>query len=290
MAKTQRLRSAKGRRTVLADLLQSYTKVRKLVQKARATRLSRQGLAKALMMQTSSKDEVVMHEICRRLKQKKRQIQPWGNAAKKDDKMYQALAASTSVRASDDQAGINAFVKESFRCRAICVISARFRRPGFLPSSPVPASRLPYRVYGYSPKKQHVRKHERWCKEYKKWKALPKFWKYKQKLTDSMQKERCSAGAFARLQVLTDAFHRLGESLVELPEASLGSGVHAGSDVMNTQELEMLREELNSRRFFRKLWGSSITLPEMGHLVCELVNIAGNTVASTVLCDSCGDS
>ena len=84
-----------------------------------------------------------------------------------------------------------------------------------------------------------------------------------------MLQERCSVGAFVRLQILTDLCHRLGLAFAQLPADSLATGVHFGLGVMNLQQLADLKDILNKRGSFKQLWKSCITLHEVGHLVCE---------------------
>ena len=262
---------------VLADILQSYTKIRRLVRLARAARERGDQLARKLMACCSSKDEVVMQEICQRLNQKKRQLQPWGNTNKKDDRLFRSLTESVSIKRNTDHAGINSFVRESFRCRAICVISARFKRRGFLPSTPVPGHKLPYRVYGYVSHEKQRLKHKKWCDEYKQWSALPRLAPCKKRLTEKLLKERCSAGAFVRLQILTDLFHKLGAAFVELPTRSLGTGVHCGSGIMDIAQLDKLRTELNGRSFLEIYGGHLLLCTNWAISFAKPVSTAGST-------------
>ena len=260
------------RLSVLADILQAYTKIRRIIQAARAAGTPRGKLVDQLMLRCSSRDILVLREIRRRLQQQKRANQPWGNVSKKDDRMFKMLAKSvkrSDVHDHNYQYAINRFVKESFRCRALCVTSNRFGKAGFLPKAPVPQKKLPYRVYGYVGLKEAQRKHQLWHRQYLAWPSLPHLTPYKQKLSDTLLKERCSAGAFVRLQILTDVCHRYGSSLVQLPEKSLGTGVHFGLGVMDIGQLKQLKDILNERKYFRRLWNSSIVLHEVGHLVCE---------------------
>ena len=178
----------------LATLVQIYCKIRRLVQEARHSGSSVDTLVGRLMTRCCERDALVLGEIARRLQMKKRLRQPWGNLSKKDDRLYKCLAKSVHIKNLRDNSAINDFVRESFRCRAIAVVSARFGRRGFLPQGPVPTEILPYRVYGYKNKLQSS-KHQRWCKEYLGWQALPKLQPYVSKLTDTMLKERCSVGA-----------------------------------------------------------------------------------------------
>ena len=101
-----------------------------------------------------------------------------GNLSKKEDRLYKCLAKSVKIKNIRDKSAINDFVRESFRCRAIAVVSARFGRHGFLPQGPVPTEILPYRVYGY-------------MKNYRDQNLQP----YVSKLNDAMLKERFSVGA-----------------------------------------------------------------------------------------------
>ncbi|CAE7337018.1 unnamed protein product [Symbiodinium natans] len=257
------------RLSILADVLQSYTKIRKAVQAARAAKQRWEQLEETLLNICTGQDTVVMGEICTRLQQKKRVQQPWANVSKKDDKLFKLLSSSAKIKNKSDSDGVSNFIRESFRCRAICVTSSRFRTKGNLPTGPVPRKTLPYRVYGYSSGQVCLAKHKRWCSEYRAWKALPKLTPYKRRLTDRMLQERCSVGAFVRLQILTDVCHRLGCAWVDLPTSSLGTGVHFGGGVMGTDEIAKVRNILKGRRQFRRLWGSSISLPEVGHLICE---------------------
>ena len=140
------------RLSVLADILQAYTKIRRIIQAARAAGTPRGKLVDQLMLRCSSRDILVLREIRRRLQQQKRANQPWGNVSKKDDRMFKMLAKSvkrSDVHDHNYQYASNRFVKESFRCRALCVTSNRFGKAGFLPKAPVPQKKLPYRVYGY---------------------------------------------------------------------------------------------------------------------------------------------
>ena len=261
-------RSAKAGLKVLADVLQCYTKIRRIVQRARSSEASCTQLVGCLMSRCSRRDTMVLGEICHRLKQRKRSRQPWGNVTKKDDRLYKLLRASVKIRSPDDQSGIDTFVKESFRCRAICVTSKRFGQPGSLPSGPVPQAQLPYRVYGYARKREGP-KHRLWCREYGAWTPLPRLTPYTSRLSEAMLQERCSVGAFVRLQILTDLCHRLGPAFVQLPSGSLGTGVHFGLGVLNLRQLADLKDILNKRGNFRQLWKSCIALHEVGHLVCE---------------------
>ena len=263
------LHSRKGRLDILANILQAYTKIRKLVQAARAAKQRSHQLVDTLMKSCSWQDTVVMQEICHRLKQKKRTMQPWGNVAKKHDKLYKLLAASVTIKSTSDAKGIDAFVRESFRCRALCVVSSRFGRRGALPSNPVPGHAQPYRVYGYANNDTCKRKHNLWGKEYQAWRSLPKLKPYTKRLTERMLTARCSVGAFVRLQILTDVCVRLGCAWVRLPTGTLGTGVHFGDGILTTDEIAEIQRILNARRHFRRIWGSAITLPETGHLVCE---------------------
>ena len=254
---------------VLADILQAYTKIRRIIQLARAAGIPRDKLVDQLMLRCSVRDILVLCEIRWRLQHQKRANQPWGNVSKKDDRMFKLLAKFSDVHGHDCQHAINRFVKESFRCRALCVTSSRFGRVGFLPKLAVPQKHLPYRVYGYAGKEKAQHKHQLWCRQYRAWPSLPHLTPYKKKLSETLLKERCSVGAFVRLQILTDVCHQYGSSLVQLPEKSLGTGVHFGLGVMDIRQLQQLKVILNRRKYFRRLWTSSIALHEVGHLVCE---------------------
>lgn len=252
--------------------MQAYTKIRRIIQLARAAGIPRDKLVDQLMLRCSARDILVLREIRWRLQQQKRANQPWGNVSKRDDRMFRLLAKSvkhSDVHDRDYQDTINRFVKESFRCRALCVTSSRFGKAGFLPKLSVPQKQLPYRVYGYAGKEKALQKHQLWCRQYRAWPRLPYLTLYKKKLSDTLLRERCSAGAFVRLQILTDVCHRYGSALVQLPEKSLGTGVHFGLGVMDIRQLQQLKDILNRRKYFRRLWNSSIALHEVGHLVCE---------------------
>ena len=263
------LHNTRDRLQVLAEVVHSYTKIRKLVQASRAAKRHRDQLLAILLKSCSWRDMVVLRQIASKLQQRKRRLQPWGNVSKKFDAMYKRLVSSVAIKREPDMHGIDNFVRESFRCRAICVTSSRFGKRGVLPKQPVSMDLLPYRVYGYSKGSTCVAKHRRWCQEYRDWAPLPALAPYKRQLTEAMLKERCSVGPFVRLQILTDLCHRLGAKWVELPVTSLGTGVKFGKGIMGVAEVAELRALLNQRRQFREIWGSAISLHETGHLVCE---------------------
>ena len=185
-------------------------------------------------------------------KNQKRSDQPWDNVSKKDDRMYKLLKASVKIRDNRHQRGISLFIKESFRCRALCVTSNRLGKVGSVPKTAVPQRERPYRFYGYGAKDK-FKKHQ----------------PYRKKLTEALLKEHCSAVAYVRLQVLTDVCHRLGAAFVQLPTSSLGSGAHAGHAVMVAGQLQVLRALLNKRKFFRQLQQSFIAMHDCGHLMRE---------------------
>ena len=152
--------------------MHSYTKIRKLVQASRAAKHHKDQLLATTLKSCSWRDMVVLRQIASTLQQRKRRLQPWGNASKKDDAMYKRLLSSVAIKREPDMHGIDNFVCESFRCRAICVTSSRFGKRGVLPRQPVSMILLPYRVYGDSNGSMCVAKHRRWChQEYCDWAA-----------------------------------------------------------------------------------------------------------------------
>ena len=218
-------------------------------------------------------DVFVLRAICRKLKAKHKRAKKWNNCCKVDDQMYKLVLQKCQVRKTSrnryPQRSLQQFVWESVCVRLICVTSDRYDLPQ-LPNNPCPNP--PYKVYGrFATLSAKTSKHKLWVARYRSrqdswWPAIT----IERPLCDKdVQQLVPSAGAFGRLQILTDVLAATSSQFVTVPE-DLGPGVRLDGDVLSQSTMADLLALLYDNREFVQNLGQRPNCAVLGHLICEV--------------------
>ena len=227
-------------------------------------------LVRKLMRNCSRAETAILTQIAGKLQSPRfcSGKKKWCNIKKADDTMFSLIVARCGKLTAWKSTSIRRFVRESFKARALCLTSERYRSHAGsrLPTDPVPSDARVYHIYGYDCTDAKI-KHKRWSKEWLQWGHMASL-SYKRKLDDATLAKHTTAGSFVRLQVLSDAAEAFGTGLVKLPKG-FGNGVRLEGRAIGEDLLVEIKDELNKHRQFLRMFRGSISLFQTAHLICE---------------------